>query len=171
MRIAVLINLLLLAISGPAWADTKIAVPDFELLDLTIKLSDPEQAARMSAQESKRVELIDTLLREGIANSKGFSLLPLSTEARNAADKGVGYLFECPSCSAQLGRDHGADYILMGRLHKPTYLFSYIIVRVVDTAKERVVAEFKSEVKGNPEKSIPGAIDNLVIKIEEALPH
>ena len=155
----------LLFVDNPTLADSNIAVPAFELLDLTLKLSDPKKTAENDAQEQKKVELIETLLRDGITNTAGYTLIAISIEARNAADKGVGYLFDCTSCSAELGRNHDADYILIGRLHKPSYLFSYIIVRVIDTQANKLINEFLSEVKGKPSKSIPGAIDNLLIKI------
>ena len=161
----------LLFVVNPTLADSNIAVPYFELLDLTLKLSDPKKAAENDAQEQKKVELIETLLRDGITNTAGYMLIPISIEARNEADKGVGYLFDCTSCSAELGRKHDADYILIGRLHKPSYLFSYIIVRVIDTQNTKLIADFRSEVKGKPSKSIPGAIDNLLIKINETIPH
>ena len=161
----------LLFVVNPTLADSNIAVPDFELLDLTLKLSDPKKAAENDAQEQKKVELIETLLRDGITNTAGYTLIAISIEARNEADKGVGYLFDCTSCSAELGRNHDADYILIGRLHKPSYLFSYIIVRVIDTQANKLINEFLSEVKGKPSKSIPGAIDNLLIKINETIPH
>ena len=162
--------LLSLSVVNPIWADSNIAVPDFELLDLTLKLSDPKKVAEIDAQEQKKVELIETLLRDGITNTASYTLIPISNEARNEADKGVGYLFDCSSCSAELGRNHDADYILIGRLHKPSYLFSYIIVRVIDTQTDKLIEEFRIEVKGKPSKSIPGAIDNLLIKINETIP-
>ncbi len=161
----------LLFVVNPTLADSKIAVQDFELLDLTFKLSDPKKVAENEAQEQKKVELIATLLRDGITNTAGYTLVPISIEARNEADKGIGYLFDCTSCSAELGRNHNADYILIGRLHKPSYLFSYIIVRVIDTQNNKLIADFRSEVKGKPSKSIPGAIDNLLIKINKTIPH
>ncbi len=156
---------------NPTLADSNIAVPEFELLDLTLTLSDPKKAAENGAQEQKKVELIETLLRDGITNTAGYTLVPISIEARNEADKGIGYLFDCTSCSAELGRNHGADYVLIGRLHKPSYLFSYIIVRVIDTQNNKLIADFRTEVKGKPSKSIPGAIDNLLIEINNTIPH
>lgn len=164
------LSLSLLLAVNPTLADSNIAVLDFELLDLTLKLSDPKKAAENDAQEQKKVELIEALLRDGITNIAGYTLIAISIEARNEADKGVGYLFDCTSCSAELGRNHDADYVLIGRLHKPSYLFSYIIVRVIDTQNNELIADFRSEVKGKPSESIPGAIDNLLIKINETIP-
>ncbi|NOQ94607.1 MAG: DUF2380 domain-containing protein [Methylophaga sp.] len=164
----ILISLLTINI---AWAESKIAVPDFELLDLTMKLSDPQKVAEINAQEQKNLRDIETFLKSGLNNKPGFSVIDVSDEARNAADKSTGYLFDCAQCSAELGRAHNADYIIIGRLHKPTYLFSYLIVRIFDAHENKLVKEFRSEIKGNPGVVIPGAVANLINKIDKILPH
>ena len=178
MRVAIMKkinpNYLLLAflfLAPPVWANSNFAVTDFELLDLTLRLSDPEKVAAIDAQEQERIKMIDDLIRKGIADTEGFTMIPVSAEDRNEADEAVGYLFDCASCSAELGRKYNADYILIGRLHKPTYLFSYIIVRIFDTKTNRLVKEYRTEAKGKPSKSVPGAIDNMLIKIRKDIPH
>tara|TARA_R110000772_G_scaffold24074_1_gene63835 strand:- start:537 stop:1055 length:519 start_codon:yes stop_codon:yes gene_type:complete len=159
----------LLFIINPAWSDTKIAVPDFELLDLTFKLSDPQKVAEINDQEQQKLRDIELFLRKGLNNKERFTVVDIPTEAKNAADKSTGYLFDCAKCAAELGLSHNADYILIGRLHKPTYLFSYLIVRVFDTQEQKLVKEFRSEMKGDPKVAIPGAVGNLVNKIDNTL--
>jgi len=154
-----------------AWAESKIAVPDFELLDLTMKLSDPQKVAEINAQEQQNLRDIETFLKKGLENKQGFIVIPISDEAKQAADKSTGYLFDCSACSAELGREHNADYIIIGRLHKPTYLFSYLIVRIFDTHENKLLKEFRSEIKGDPRVAIPGAVANLINKISKTLPH
>jgi len=154
-----------------AWAESKIAIPDFELLDLTMKLSDPQKVAEINAQEQQNLRDIETFLKKGLENKPGFIVIPVSDEARQTADKGTGLLFDCATCSAELGREHNADYIIIGRLHKPTYLFSYLIVRIFDSNENKLVKEFRSEVKGDPRVAIPGAVANLINKISKTLPH
>jgi len=161
----------LVFITHSALADTKIAVPNFELLDLSMKLSDPQKVAEINAQEQQKLRDIELFLRKGLSNKEGFSIVDISAESKNAADKSTGYLFDCAKCSAELGLSHDADYILIGRLHKPTYLFSYLIVRVFDTHENKLVKEFRSEIKGDPKVAIPGAVGNLVNKIDKILPH
>ena len=168
------LNFLLLSlvlIINPVWADTKIAVPDFELLDLSLKLTDPQKVAEINAQEQQKLRDIELFLRKGLGNKEGFTIIDVSTEAKNAADKSIGYLFDCAKCASELGLSQGADYILIGRLHKPTYLFSYLIVRVFDTHENKLVKEYRSEIKGDPKVAIPGAVGYLVNKIDKILPH
>jgi len=156
---------------NPVWANSSIAVTDFELLNLTLKLTDPKKVAEIDAQDQKNLAMINELLKSGLSNMDGFTMIKVSDESHNDADKSVGLLFDCASCSAELGRNNNADYILIGRLHKPTYLFSYLIARIFDTKTNKLVKEYRSEVKGTPSKSIPGAVGNLLHKINKDIPH
>jgi len=167
----VLLLLCLSSLTSVTFADTKIAVPDFELLDLTMRLSDPAKIAEINKKEQEKLRMIEGILRNGLDKIDGFTTVTISSQERNDADKSTGYLFDCAACSAELGQSKGADYIVIGRHHKPTYLFSYIIVRVFDTQTNSLVKEFRSEVKGQPERAIPGATYNLISKIDKALPH
>jgi len=161
----------LFLVINPVWADSSIAVTDFELLNLTLKLTDPQKVADIDAQDQKNMDMINTLLKNGLSNMDGFTMIAISNETRDDADKSIGYLFDCASCSAELGRNNDADYIIIGRLHKPTYLFSYLIARVFDTKTNKLVKEYRSEVKGTPNKSIPGAVGLLLHKINKDIPH
>ena len=165
-----LLLLSLLFTVNPVWA-TSIAVPNFELLDLTMKMSDPQKAAEIATQEQQKLRDIEGFLRKGLANKEGFTVVEIADDAKETADKSTGYLFDCAKCAAELGLAHNADYIIIGRLHKPTYLFSYLIVRVFDSHDNRLVKEFRSEIKGDPRVAIPGAVGNLVNKIDKTLPH
>lgn len=161
----------LLFLVTPVLANSTFAVTDFELLNLTLKLSDPKKVAAIDAEDQERIRMMDKLIREGIANTDGFTMTHISEADRSKADESVGYLFDCAKCSADLGRTYDADYILIGRLHKPTYLFSYIIVRIFDVKANRLIKEYRTEAKGKPSKSVPGAIDNMLIKIRNDIPH
>lgn len=161
----------LLLLVNPAFANSNFAVTDFELLDLTLKLSDPKKVAAINAEDQERIRLIDKLIKEGIASTEGFTMTHVTASDRSEADEAIGYLFDCAKCSADLARKYNADYILIGRLHKPTYLFSYIIVRIFDVKNNSLLKEYRTEAKGKPSKSVPGAINNILIKIRKDIPH
>ncbi len=150
-----------------AWGASKIAVPDFELLNLTIQLSDQQKIAAINAKDQQKLRDIEHFLRKALDDKAEFSVITISAADKDAADKGIGYLFDCAQCAAELGKSHNADYIVIGRLHKPTYLFSYIIVRIFDTRTNKLVKEFRSEIKGDSSKNIPSAIDNIIAKIDK----
>lgn len=155
--------------SGNTMAATKIGVLDMQLLDLTMELSDPQKNAEIAAKEQKNVELAERLLRNGIEKRQHFNLVEIDNEAQAKANKGVGYLFDRPEVAAELAKPFGADYVIVGRYHKPTYLFSYIILRVVDVDSGKMIEEIKTEVKGRAQETIPTNIGNVMIKLDTLL--
>ncbi|MEX1200674.1 MAG: DUF2380 domain-containing protein [Methylophaga sp.] len=159
----------LLACGGTEIAEKKVAVLDMEMLNLTLKLTDPKKNADIAAADQKNVELVQSLVRKGFEKRDNYTLIKISDEVHAKADKSVGYLFDRPEAAAKLGKTVGADYIVVGRYHKPTYLFSYIMLRVVDVNSGELVQEFKSEVKGRPQETIPRNIENLMIEVDELL--
>lgn len=154
---------------GNAMAANKIAVLDMQLLDLTMKMSDPQKNAESAAADQRSVELTERLLRDGIEKRDYFTLVEIDSEMQAEANKGVGYLFDRPEAAAELGEKFGADYVVVGRYHKPTYLFAYIILRVVDIHSGKMIEEIKTEVKGRAHETIPTNIGNVMVKLDTLL--
>lgn len=166
MKILVAISLIA---CGNAMATTKIGVLDMQLLNLTMRLSDPQKNAEIAAKDMQNVALTECLLREGIEKRDYFTLVEIDSEVQAKANKGVGYLFDRPEAAAELGEQFGADYVVVGRYHKPTYLFSYIILRVVDVKTGKIIEEIKTEVKGRAQETIPTNIGNVLVKFDKLL--
>jgi hypothetical protein len=158
-----------LLVSASVLADSKVAVLDMELLNLTMELSDPQKNADIAANDARNVALTESLVREGFEKRDQYELVSINDKAHEKADKGVGFLFDRPGEAAGLGEKFGADYVVVGRYHKPTYLFSYIMLRVVDVESGELLQEFKTEVKGRPQETIPRNIENVMIEIDEML--
>ncbi len=106
----------------PVMAETAIAVLKFELRDLTLAPAVPA--------EVKRTASIKPLLEEQLRRA-GFRIVAIDKSRQQQADGGVGYLFEHHDAAAALARKSGADYIVVGRLHKPSFLFAYLMVHLV----------------------------------------
>ncbi|MES2636389.1 MAG: hypothetical protein V4605_03620, partial [Pseudomonadota bacterium] len=49
--------------------------------------------------------------------------------------QGNGYLYDRPEVAGKIGGECGADYVLMGQTWKPSFLFVFPQVQVVDTRK------------------------------------
>jgi hypothetical protein len=125
--------------SFPALADTHIAVLDFELNDLTLLPRTPEELERTAS--------VAPLLREALAK-KGYELVFLHPEIQEEANVSFGYLFDHPEIAAELGRRFGAGWIAIGRVYKPSFLFAYLKVRLVNVKTQRLVGDYVVEVKG-----------------------
>lgn len=143
-------------------AETRIAILDFELKDLTLAPGIPA--------EIKRTAAIKPLLEREL-QSAGYSIIKIPLESQKGADSGVGYLFDHADAAAQLGENFGADYVLVGRLHKPSFLFAYLMGNLVRVSNGRWVGKFIAESKGpNAELTIK-AVESLAVKIDGVLEH
>lgn len=143
-------------------AATRIAILDFELKDLTL-------APRVPA-EIRRTASIKPLLEREL-KSAGYEVIDIPQSAQQAANSGVGYLFDHADAAAQLGKNFGADYVLVGKLHKPSFLFAYLMGNLLRVSDGRWIGKFISESKGpNAELTIK-AVESLAVKVDAVLDH
>lgn len=141
-------------------AETRIAILDFELKDLTLAPGIPA--------EIKRTASIKPLL-ENELRSAGYRIVDIPPPAQQAANSGVGYLFEHADAAAQLGKNFGADYLLVGRLHKPSFLFAYLMGNLVKVDDGQWAGKFISESKGPNAELTVKAVESLAVKIDKIL--
>jgi len=141
-------------------AETKIAILEFELKDMTL-------APRIPA-EIKRTASIKPLL-EGELQSADYSIISIDLESQKAADSGVGYLFDHHDVAAKLGKQFGADYVLVGRLHKPSFLFSYLMGHLIRVSDAKLIGNYISEAKGPNIKLTIKTVESLAVKIDRTL--
>jgi hypothetical protein len=141
-------------------AQTRIAILDFELKDLTLAPGVPAELLRTAS--------IKPLLEQELKRA-GYSIVEIPMQARKAADSGVGYLFDHADAAAQLGRQFKADYILVGRLHKPSFLFAYLMGHLVRVADTKLIGDYISESKGPNASLTIKAVESLTTKIDRDL--
>ena len=153
-------TIILCLISIGVAAETKIAILDFELKDLTL-------APRIPA-EIKRTASIKPLL-EAELKKAGYVLINIDPKSQKQADSGVGYLFDHHDVAARLGKQFGADYILVGRLHKPSFLFSYLMGHLIRVGDAKLIGNYISEAKGPNIKLTITTVESLTVKIDRTL--
>jgi hypothetical protein len=141
-------------------AETKIAILDFELKDLTM-------APRIPA-EIKRTASIKPLL-EAELRKADYVIISIDTKSQNIADRSVGYLFDHNDVAANLGKQFGADYVLVGRLHKPSFLFAYLMGHLIRVSDAKLIGNYVSETKGQGQKLTVRAVESLAVKIDKTL--
>ena len=140
---------------------TSIAVLDFELNDLTLDPNNPAEVTRTAS--------IKPMLEDALATTPGYRVVPVSVELQRSADKGVGYLFDRPEVAATLGRDVGADWIAVGRVHKASFLFVYFKLHLVDTRTGELAADLVVEVKGPQQALTRRGVETLARQIVAAI--
>ena len=159
MRMFILLLLSMLFIST-ANAEVRVAVLDFELKDVTLLPNRPEEIERTASIKP----LLTTELKK-----VGFTVLPVDAAAQQAAEMGEGYLFDHADVAASLGKTVGADYVLVGRLHKPSFLFAYLLVEIIAVKSGALVDSLSVETKGSEKKLTAKAVEMLADKIHSSI--
>lgn len=152
--------LLCYVFSTPLVAETRIAILDFELKDLTL-------APRIPA-EIKRTASIKPLL-EAELKTANYTLISIDASSQQSADGGVGYLFDHHDVAARLGKQFNADYVLVGRLHKPSFLFAYMMGHLIRVSDGKLIGNYISEAKGPNIKLTKKTVESLAVKIDKTL--
>ena len=108
---------------------------DFELKDLTLAPNIPAEVQRTAS--------IKPLLEVELKRAD-YVIINIDPESQKIANGGVGYLFDHHDVAAELGKQFGVDYILVGRLHKPSFLFAYLMGHLVRVSDEKLIGNYIS---------------------------
>ncbi|WGS84720.1 DUF2380 domain-containing protein [Methylomonas sp. UP202] len=146
--------------TAPLTAETRIAILNFELKDMTLAPGLPAEIQRTAS--------LKPLLERELAGA-GYRIVDIPDAEQRGADSGVGYLFDHADAAAQLGSRHAADYVLVGRLHKPSFLFVYLMGRLVEVKQQKIVGNYITESKGGDAKLTGKAVEALAAKIDQDL--
>ena len=152
--------LCLCAFSLNAMAQTRIAILDFELKDMTL-------APRLPA-EIHRTAAIKAMLEEEL-NRAGYKIIAIDAQAQRHANSGVGYLFDHHDTAAELAKKAGADYVLVGRLHKPSFLFAYLMGHLIKVSNHQLIGNYVVETKGGDEKLTRKAVETFADTLDADL--
>lgn len=153
---ALAIGLLMLSNANAA---QRIAVLDFELNDITSLPNTPEEQLRTAS--------IRPLLEQAINQTGAYEIIHIDAAAQAAANSSVGYLFRFNDLAAKLGEQFGADWIIVGRHSKPSFLFSYLMAHLINVKKQTLAASYDIELKGNHEKVTQRGVKALADKIHD----
>lgn len=157
-RLVALCLLFVLPVGTLFAAGESIAVLDFEVNDLTIN---PAIDA-----ERERAITLRPLMQTALEDAHGYQIVELGPDVQQAADKGFGYLYDKPTVVAELGESIDADYVIVGRVHKASFLFVYFKALVIDVRQAKLVSEQIIEVKGPQRKFSAKGIEALSILID-----
>jgi hypothetical protein len=157
-KLALLILVFSALLTDVANAAPQIAVLDFELNDITSLPNTPT--------ERQRTASMAPLLTTALSQIEGYEIVPVDVGMQKAANSSFGYLFRFHDLAAQLGRQLGADWIIVSQHSKPSFLFSYLWVYLIDVKKQKAIARYDIELKGNHEKVTQRGIASLTRKIQ-----
>lgn len=149
--------------ANTCWGEQGIAVLDFELNDLTLLPN--------SLEEQERTRSIRPLLEGALEKFDHIEIVPIAASDIAAANAGFGYLFEHADAVAALGKRHNAQWVVVGRLHKPTHLFAYLMVHLIKVETAELVDNIIIEVKGQQQLVTRKGVERLADKIRATLLH
>lgn len=151
----------LLCLASTVSAAPRIAVLDFELNDIT---SLPNTSAELQRTATMAPMLIASLNQVGLDQT-----VAIAKASQNAANGSFGYLFRHPDEAAKLGQAQQFDWIIVSQHSKPSFLFSYLWVYLINVSSQTAVARYDVELKGTHEKVTQHAIESLAKKIQATL--
>jgi len=144
-------------------ANASIMVLDFELKDLTIYEN--------NTQEIERTAKFKPMLEQALIDLDQYKIISFNIHDQRQADIGRGYLYDHHNLVADLGKANNAKWVVVGRVHKPSYLFSYLKVQLIDVTNRSMAADLTVELKGQQDKFLKKSVKRLAIQINEAIDH
>ena len=138
------------------FANQRIAVLNFELNDLTELPNTPAERIRTAS--------FKPLLEKNIQQLGDYQIVAISSEAQKAANAGVEYLLQHDDSSAELGATQNADWIVVGKHRKPSFLYSHLIVHLINVKTSQLVGNVMIELKGTDEKVSQKSVHSLAEK-------
>ena len=141
-----------------------IAVLDFELIDDTAAQGGPSDVAG----QEKRLGLIGAELRAQLAGQGLYRLLDNAPAAELIGKlKSAQPLYACNGCELDIGRQLGADRVLVGWVQKVSNLILNLNVGVKDVRSGATVMIKSVDIRGNSDDSWLRAVRYLVRDIAE----
>lgn len=150
-----------LAVSHTVWANEKIAVLDFELNDLTELPNTPA--------ELKRTASFKPLLEQNLTQIGDYEIVSINPQAQKTANGGVEYLLQHDDSSAALGQQFNADWIIVTKHRKPSFLYSHLIVHVIQVKTGQRLGNLMVELKGTDEKVSLKSVAALAKQIHQLI--
>ncbi|MFL9608535.1 DUF2380 domain-containing protein [Methylobacillus sp. Pita2] len=119
----------------------KVVVLAFELNDLTNLPNAPE--------ELQRIDLLSTKFKEALKN-KGVNVIQEGAKVKSEVEQhSPTYLYDNVETAIELNKETGADYLVIGVALKPTYLFVYPRLILVDVKKRAVVMSKSAQLESS----------------------
>jgi hypothetical protein len=142
LKLIFFISLIVLTIPVAfAEGNAKVMTLDFQLNDLTDLPNAPEELARIGYLSATfKQKLVDN----------GVALVPVNDKLKaELSGQSATYLFDRVEHAAKLAEDSGADYLLIAVALKPTYLFVYPRILLVDIKTQKVVMAKASQLESS----------------------
>jgi hypothetical protein len=175
MRLQLVLGLALIGcatVSGAASPEATTRRPALppKLFVLDVELSGDRGGPEFEAEHAARLNLASTELRERLAHS-GLYQLVSGSSAQTTIDELKSrylYLHDCNGCDLDVGRQLGADQVLVAWVNRVSALILSLTYEIHDVATGQITARKSFSFRGDNDTSWTRAIDYMVRDLEES---
>ncbi len=157
----VLAIVLIALTNSPVFANPRIAVFNIELNDISALPETPEELARTAS--------FKPLLEEALQADGNIAIVPVKNDVVATANAGFGYLLRFHDLAATLGKSFGSDWVILGQHSKDSFLYSDMLIQLVNVKTQTLAARYTLELKGNHSEVSKRAMQALAVKIQATL--
>ena len=147
------------------------AVPP-RLLVLDVELTGDSGGPEFASEHQARLALASTKLRESLARTGRYQLLD-STPAQKTLEglkSQYLYLHDCNGCDLDVGRQLGADQVLVAWVNRVSGLILSVTYEIHEVATGQIIARKSFDFRGDNDTSWTRAIEYMVRDLNESAP-
>ena len=141
-----------------------------KLVVLDVELSGDRGDPELAAEHQARMTLATARLRESLAHTGRYQLID-STPAQKTLEELKSrylYLHDCNGCDLDLGRQLGADQVLVVWVDRVSALILSLTYEIHEVATEQIIARKSFGFRGDNDASWVRAIDYMVRDLGES---
>jgi hypothetical protein len=141
-----------------------------KLVVLDVELSGDLGGPELASEHQARLSLASTKLRQSLSHTGLYELLDISP-AENTLDEVKSryrYLHDCNGCDLDIGRQLGADQILVAWVNRVSALVLSLTYEIRDVATGQIAARKSFGFRGDNDTSWTRAIDYMVRDLRES---
>jgi hypothetical protein len=149
---------------------TNAASPEPKLVVLDVELTGDLGGPEFVAEHQARLDLASTRLRENLSRTGLYQMVD-SGPAQKAVDEVKSrylYLHDCNGCDLDLGRQLGADQVLVAWVDRVSGLILSLTYEIHDVATGQIAARKSFGFRGDNDSSWTHAIDYMVRDLVES---
>lgn len=157
-------------IAASPQANTQRPALASKLVVLEVELSGDRGGSELAHEHEARLNLATTKLREGLSRTGLYELVD-STAAQSTIDELKSrylYLHACNGCDLDLGRQLGADQVLVAWVDRVSALILSLTYEIHDVATGQIIARKSFGFRGDNDTSWTRAIDYMVRDLDES---
>lgn len=153
-----------------AWAiATNAASPAPRLVVLDVELTGDLGGPELAAEHQARLKLASNRLRESLSGTGLYQIVDSGPAQKTVEELKSRYLYlhDCNGCDLDLGRQLGADQVLVAWVDRVSGLILSFTYEIHDVATGQITARKSFSFRGDNDNSWTHAIDYMVRDLKE----